>query len=103
MSQLTSWLRPDQDFSLELLVSILQGALNTYTKGVKLGVNFPSNFTSGPYIIGAPPWTACSSCCGSWACTRAWPGTPQTLINVRKPSFSVFSVISEVWSLFVVW
>ena len=69
----------DQDFSLELSVSILHGARDTYAKGVKLGVklevNSPSNITSGLYIIGAPPRTACSSCCGSWSCTRAWPGT----------------------------
>ena len=49
----------DQDFSLELSVSILHGARDTYAKGVKLGVklevNSPSNITSGLYIIGALP------------------------------------------------
>ena len=74
-----AWLRLGQNFSLELSVSILHGAQDTYTKGVKLGVklevNSPSNITSGLYIIGALPWTACSSCCGSWSCTRAWPWT----------------------------
>ena len=52
-TMLEPWLRLDQDLSRELSVSILHGALDTYVKGVKLGVNSPSNFTPGPYMIGA--------------------------------------------------
>ena len=49
----------DQDLSLVLLVSILQGALNTYVKGLRLGVNYPSNIILGPYI--GPPSQAGAS------------------------------------------
>ena len=31
----------------------VQGALETYSKNVKLGVGGPTNFTPGPYMIGA--------------------------------------------------
>ena len=49
----------DQDLSLVLSVSILQGALNTYVKGLRLGVNYPSNIILGPYI--GPPSQAGAS------------------------------------------
>ena len=52
-TMLEPWLKLDQDLSRELSVSIFRGALETYVKGVKLGVNSPSNFTPGPYMIGA--------------------------------------------------
>merc|ERR1719186_2384428 len=52
-TMLEPWLKLDQDLSRELSVNIFQGALDTYVKGVKLGVNSPSNFTPGPYMIGA--------------------------------------------------
>ena len=47
-----TWLKLDQDLSRELSVNIFQGALDTYVKG-ELGMNSPSNFTPGPYMIGA--------------------------------------------------
>ena len=37
----------------ELSVTILRGALEVYSKNVRLGVGSPSNFTPGPYMIGA--------------------------------------------------
>lgn len=52
-TMLEPWLKLDQDLSRELSVNIFQGALDAYVKGVKLGVNSPSNFTPGPYMIGA--------------------------------------------------
>ena len=52
-TMLEPWLKLDQDLSRELSVNIFQGALDTYARGVKLGVNSPSNFTPGPYMIGA--------------------------------------------------
>ena len=52
-TMLEPWLKLDQDLSRELSVSIMHGALETYVKGVRLGVNSPSNFTPGPYMIGA--------------------------------------------------
>ena len=50
---LEPWLKLDQDLSRELSVNILHRGLETYVTGVKLGVNSPSNFTPGPYMIGA--------------------------------------------------
>ena len=52
-TMLEPWLRLEQDLARELSVNILLRALETYLKGVKLGVNSPSNFTPGPYMIGA--------------------------------------------------
>ena len=52
-TMLESWLRLDQPLSRELAVNILQGTLETYSKNVKLGIGSPSNFTPGPYMIGA--------------------------------------------------
>ena len=52
-TMLEPWLKLDQDLSRELSVNIFQGALNNYVRGVKLGINSPSNFTPGPYMIGA--------------------------------------------------
>jgi len=52
-TMLEPWLKLDQDLSRELSVNIFQGALDTYVKGVRLGVNSPTNFTPGPYMIGA--------------------------------------------------
>jgi len=52
-TMLETWLRLDQALSRELSVSILQGALEVYSKNVKIGVGSPSNFTPGPYMIGA--------------------------------------------------
>ena len=52
-TMLEPWLKLDQDLSRELSVNIFRSALETYVKGVKLGVNSPSNFTPGPYMIGA--------------------------------------------------
>eukprot|EP00092_Neocalanus_flemingeri_P105615 GFUD01135406.1.p1 GENE.GFUD01135406.1~~GFUD01135406.1.p1 ORF type:complete len:827 (+),score=184.53 GFUD01135406.1:272-2482(+) len=52
-TMLEPWLKLDQDLSRELSVNIFQGALKAYVKGVKLSVNSPSNFTPGPYMIGA--------------------------------------------------
>ena len=46
-TMLEPWLKLDQDFSRELSVSIFHGGLETYVKGVKLGINSPSNFTPG--------------------------------------------------------
>ena len=34
-------------------MNILLGALETYCKNVKLGIESPTNFTPGPYMIGA--------------------------------------------------
>ena len=48
-----SFMKLDQDLSRELSVNILHQALETYVAGVKLGVNSPSNFTPGPYMIGS--------------------------------------------------
>merc|ERR1719193_1910336 len=50
---LETWLRLDQPLSRELSVNILQGALNVYSKHMRLGVGSPTNFTPGPYMIGA--------------------------------------------------
>jgi len=52
-TMLESWLKLEQDLARELSVNILLRALETYIRGVKLGVNSPSNFTPGPYMIGA--------------------------------------------------
>ena len=52
-TMLEPWLKLDQDLSRELSVNILHRGLETYVTGVKLGVNSPSNFTPGPYMIGA--------------------------------------------------
>ena len=52
-TMLEPWLKLDQDLSRELSVNILHRGLETYVAGVKLGVNSPSNFTPGPYMIGA--------------------------------------------------
>ncbi|XP_023324699.1 maestro heat-like repeat-containing protein family member 1 [Eurytemora carolleeae] len=52
-TMLETWLRLDQPLSRELSVNILQGALDVYAKNVKLGVGSPTNFTPGPYMIGA--------------------------------------------------
>ena len=52
-TMLEPWLKLDQDLSRELSVNILHQALETYVAGVKLGVNSPSNFTPGPYMIGS--------------------------------------------------
>ena len=52
-TMLEPWLRLEQDLARQLSVNILLRALETYLKGVKLGVNSPSNFTPGPYMIGA--------------------------------------------------
>ena len=52
-TMLEPWLKLDQDLSRELSVNILHRALDTYVTGVKLGVNSPSNFTPGPYMIGS--------------------------------------------------
>ena len=52
-TMLEPWLRLEQDLARELSVTILLRALEHYLKGVKLGVSSPSNFTPGPYMIGA--------------------------------------------------
>jgi len=52
-TMLETWLRLDQSLSRELSVTILRGALEVYSKNVRLGVGSPSNFTPGPYMIGA--------------------------------------------------
>ena len=44
-----------------LSVSILQGALNTYVKGLRLGVNYPSNIILGPSYIGPPSQAGASA------------------------------------------
>jgi hypothetical protein len=45
--------RLDQPLSRELSVSVLLEALKVYVKHVRLGVGAPTNFTPGPYMIGA--------------------------------------------------
>ena len=50
---LEPWLKLDQALSRELSANILHRALETYVAGVVLGVNSPSNFTPGPYMMGA--------------------------------------------------
>jgi len=52
-TMLEPWLKLDQALSRELSVNILLGALETYCKNVKLGIESPTNFTPGPYMIGA--------------------------------------------------
>lgn len=52
-TMLEPWLKLDQALSRELSVNILLGALETYCKNVKLGIASPTNFTPGPYMIGA--------------------------------------------------
>ena len=52
-TMLETWLRLDQPLSRELSVNILQRALEVYSKNIKLGVGSPTNFTPGPYMIGA--------------------------------------------------
>merc|ERR1719419_501723 len=52
-TMLEPWLKLDQDLSREISVNIFYSALDTYIKNIKLGVNSPSNFTPGPYMIGA--------------------------------------------------
>jgi len=52
-TMLETWLRLDQPMSRELSVNILQGALQVYSKNMKLAVGSPTNFTPGPYMIGA--------------------------------------------------
>ena len=52
-TMLEPWLGLEQDLARQLAVSVLLRALETYLRGVRLGVNSPSNFTPGPYMIGA--------------------------------------------------
>ena len=52
-TMLEPWLKLEQDLARQLAISVLLRALDTYLGGVKLGVNSPSSFTPGPYMLGA--------------------------------------------------
>ena len=65
-TMLEPWLKLDQDLSRELSVNIFQGALDTYVKGVRLGVNSKNNFTPGLYMMGA----MVPRCCGPGLATE---------------------------------
>ncbi len=49
---LEPWIKREQSFSREMAVSVLQGCLRSFVKGMSLGVGEPSDFSPGPYFIG---------------------------------------------------